>query len=142
MRQSEGPARDRGTGPTEKSATAKSQALTGHRIPNGDRSTVDTLSREFDAGYRLGYLTGHDVGYGAAQYEITTEWLAEIESSPRPAATRGPSLSELRRIRSTLPELRHGQACDCSRCDWIARRGGDHAGGRVQWLTTPQRVVA
>lgn len=130
---SEGPAPSPGTGPTEKLATAKSQALTGDHIPAAVWSSVDTLSREFSAGYRLGYDAGHWTGYRLAQYEITAEWLAEIESSPKLAATRGPSLSELREIRATLPERLHRQPCDCARCSWVARHGGDHVGGPVVW---------
>lgn len=132
--------------PTEKrrpavngAATSGAGRHTDHRSlrPAGATSTVDVLDREWIAGY----LTGRDVGYRACQYEQTREWVEEIESSPKLAATRGPSLSELKRIRETLPEDRHGQPCDCPRCGWVARHHGDHLGGPVPW-TAVERVAS
>ena len=43
--------------------------------------TTDQLAelarREFTAGYQLGYLTGEEVGYGAAEHDMAEAWSVE-----------------------------------------------------------------
>lgn len=44
--------------------------------------TVDELAADpwddFAAGYRMGYEAGHDVGYGAAEFDMAEAWSVEV----------------------------------------------------------------
>ncbi len=84
-----------------------------------------------DRGYRRGFAAGWDVGRGYADFALNQDFAGRDAAAPK--VTPGATHAELQRRRDVLPEDRDPQPCPCLRCCWVARLGGDHIGGPVEW---------
>ncbi|MGR6923113.1 hypothetical protein ACU635_53415 [[Actinomadura] parvosata] len=76
----------------------------------------------FETAYRLGFISGEEVGYQRALHEMAASW-GRLAEHVRGMAN-SPARVELERLRSQPGK---------TWADAATRRGGDYKGGPVEW---------
>lgn len=80
------------------------------------------------SGYRVGFVSGREVGYGQRCAEEAREWRAAATSRSVALEATYPELRARRRPDDSPCNIECGRCSRCIRADSVRRRGGDFPG--------------